>query len=192
MEYLPPGESDPARAGEALALLHSARQQAYGFHKDTYLATILQKNKRVADAADFYFRQRLLPVLESLGFNSGREGKRWEKFFECTRALIGACPHASLLHGDLWSGNLYYAARGPVFIDPAVYCGDALTDIAMTRLFGSFGDRFYEAYHANTRRREGFDELIRIFQVYPLLIHARLFGQSYYRSAAAIRDSFTG
>lgn len=190
MEYLPPGERDAARAGEALARLHNIGQKEYGFHKDTYLATILQKNKPVADAADFYFRQRLLPVLESLGFNAGNEELRWENFFERIRALLSTCPHPSLLHGDLWSGNLNYATRGPVFIDPAVYCGDALIDIAMTRLFGSFGDRFYEAYEANTRHREGAEELIRIFQIYPLLIHARLFAGSYYRSAAAIRDSF--
>lgn len=190
MEYLPPGESDPASAGEALAQLHNIQQETYGFRKDTYLATILQRNNPVTDAADFYFRQRLLPVLESLGFSLGNEGQRWEKFFERTRLLVSSCPHASLLHGDLWSGNLYYAVRGPVFIDPAVYCGDALTDIAMTRLFGSFGDRFYAAYQVNAGRREAYDELIRIFQIYPLLIHARLFGQGYYRSAAAIRDKF--
>lgn len=190
MEYLPPGESNPARAGEALARLHCIRQEKFGFHTDTYLATILQKNDPITDAADFYFRQRLLPVLDALGFSSGNEGQRWATFFECTRALLGSCPYASLLHGDLWSGNLYDAARGPVFIDPAVYCGDALTDIAMTRLFGGFGDRFYQAYKANTPRREGGDELIRIFQIYPLLVHARLFGGGYYRSATAVRDSF--
>ena len=59
----------------------------------------------------------------------------------------GPEPVASLLHGDLWSGNYNFDCAGqPMLFDPAVYYGDRETDIAMTRLFGGFSAVFYAAY----------------------------------------------
>ncbi len=185
MEYLTPGEAKPAIAGESLAQLHSLAAPEYGYNQSTYLATLLQNNRPGANAADFYFRQRLEPL------TAGRESGLWQNFFEKTAALLNSCPAPALLHGDLWSGNLYHAARGPVFIDPAVYWGDPLTDIAMTKLFGGFDPEFYEAYFSVRPRREHQEELLWIFQIYPLLVHAHLFSAGgYYTSAAAIRDRF--
>jgi fructosamine-3-kinase len=184
MEYLEPGNTDMVKAGEMLAALHSIPTVRYGFTDDTYLATLLQSNRATDAAADFHFYQRLEPLL------GGSEQAKWEKFFEKTAPLLHSCPHPSLLHGDLWGGNLYHAARGPVFIDPAVYWGDALIDIAMTKLFGGFGRGFYDAYTANSPSRDAADDLISIFQIYPLLVHAKLFGGGYYRNAVAIRDRF--
>jgi fructosamine-3-kinase len=184
MEYLPAGKPNAAAAAEMLARMHSVLAANYGYEQNTYLATLLQNNKPATSAADFYFRQRLEPLLD------GRETEPWQEFFSQIQTILNSCPAPALLHGDLWSGNLYHADRGPVFIDPAVYFGDPLTDIAMTKLFGGFGAAFYQAYQANSIRREYANELIAIFQVYPLLVHARLFGGGYYASAAAIRDRF--
>lgn len=190
MEYLSPGEPSPHAAGEALAHLHAVKQPAFGLSQDTYLATLLQNNRESSDWADFYWRQRLSPVLESLTEYTEREQDLWKRFSARTQALLKSCPFPALLHGDLWAGNLYYSGYGPVFIDPACYAGDPLVDIAMTRLFGGFDPEFYAAYAANSPRREEAEGVIRIYQIYPLLVHAKLFGGAYYRSADAIRDSY--
>ncbi len=84
----------------------------------------------------------------------------------------------SLLHGDLWSGNVLTTPRGPALIDPAIYRHYPETDLAMLTLFGSPGDAFFEAYWngnapADWPRREA------LFQLYPLLNHLLLFGGSY-------------
>jgi fructosamine-3-kinase len=187
MRYLPPGPVNEAAAGAMLAHLHRASATAYGLERDTFLATLLQDNRRSADWADFFFSQRLYPLLADL---AASDLARWDKFTERVRPLLAICGAAALLHGDLWSGNLYYSASGPVFIDPACYFGDALVDIAMTQLFGGFGEKFYSAYFAELGRRGHEADLLRIYRLYPLLVHARLFGGGYYRSACALRDAF--
>ncbi len=187
MRYLAPGRRDERSAGAMLARLHSRHAEKFGLNRDTYLATLLQNNKHNADWADLYFRQRIFPLLRELAVS---DPAQWEKFSERVYPLVAGCGAPALLHGDLWSGNLYYSATGPVFIDPACYFGDPLIDIAMTRLFGGFGDDFYQAYRAVIGKREYEADLLRIYQLYPLLVHARLFGGGYYRSACALRDAF--
>lgn len=58
-------------------------------------------------------------------------------------------PRASLLHGDLWSGNVgQLADNAPAIFDPACYWGDRETDIAMSELLGGFPTSFHTAYQA--------------------------------------------
>ena len=86
----------------------------------------------------------------------------------------------ALLHGDLWSGNYLISESGtPYLIDPAVYYGDGLVDIAMSKLFGGFGHDFYSAYHEVISKPEAYEERIDLYQLYYLLVHLNLFGASY-------------
>ena len=84
----------------------------------------------------------------------------------------------SLVHGDLWSGNVLFTTQGPAIIDPAVYRHYPEVDLAMLTLFGSPGEAFFEAYWngsapADWPRREA------LFQLYPLLNHLLMFGSGY-------------
>ena len=92
-----------------------------------------------------------------------------------------------LLHGDLWSGNAYATVDGaPGIIDPAVYRGDGEVDLAMTELFGGFGQRFYEAYNAVLPISRAYEVFKRdLYQLYYLLVHVNLFGASYERGSLA-------
>jgi fructosamine-3-kinase len=190
MQYCAPGAAQPKLAGEALARMHCEQQPTCGFDRPTYLATLLQDNTPHSSWSDFVFLSRFDPQLRALSVDSENEMKRWKAFYEAARPLLDSCPFFSLLHGDLWAGNLYYGDLGPVFIDPAVYRGDSLIDIAMTKLFGGFSKTFYDAYFANISPRPALQELLKIYEIYPLLVHARLFGGGYYQAAASIRDSF--
>ena len=86
---------------------------------------------------------------------------------------------ACLCHGDLWSGNLMFNKNSqPVFIDPAVYYGDPLTDLAMAKLFGGFSEKFYDAYGDLPS-----DPELHIYQLYHALNHVNIFGLSYMETA---------
>ena len=92
-----------------------------------------------------------------------------------------------LLHGDLWGGNYLIATDGaPYLIDPAVYYGHSMVDIAMSRLFGGFGSEFYDAYHQIIPQPVHHDIQIDLYQLYYLLVHLNLFGSGYYSSVSSI------
>jgi fructosamine-3-kinase len=98
----------------------------------------------------------------------------------------GYWPEASLLHGDLWGGNWASSGGEPVIFDPAVYYGDRESDIAMTKLFGGFSAEFYRAYEEAWPLAAGNEKRILLYQLYHVLNHLNLFGQSYLGRALRI------
>jgi len=101
----------------------------------------------------------------------------------------GYRPVASLLHGDLWSGNYAYTHEGePVIFDPAVYYGDREADIAMTELFGGFGREFYTAYREVYPLDEGYAVRKTLYNLYHILNHLNLFGGGYLTQAQGMVD----
>ncbi len=154
LEYLElKSHGSEALLGEQLAALHRVTADQHGWSRDNYIGSTPQYNTRCADWLTFWRDSRLAPQLEMA--RAVIYGKRLadagERLLENLHLLLADHqPAASLLHGDLWSGNKAYTAEGaPVIFDPASYYGDRETDIAMTGLFGGFGGEFYAAYQAN-------------------------------------------
>jgi len=120
--------------------------------------------------------------LARLGIDAG------ERLAETLPKLLGGrSPQASLLHGDLWSGNAAFLADGlPVLFDPAVYFGDRETDLAMTELFGGFPRSFYAAYAEAWPLDAGYAVRRDLYNLYHVLNHANLFGGGYAAQAEAL------
>lgn len=182
-------DGDWAAAGAALAALHGATRDTYGWHRDNTIGATPQFNAPAKDWATFYRERRLRPQ-----FRCARErGLRALAALEeaacraCDALLAGEAPPASLLHGDLWRGNLGFDAAGRVVVfDPATYCGDAETDLAMARLFGGFSASFFAAYDAARPPRPGRGERLKLYQLYHVLNHANLFGGGYVTQARSL------
>jgi fructosamine-3-kinase len=105
--------------------------------------------------------------------------------------LAGPAEPPARLHGDLWSGNVITDGRGqPVLIDPAVYGGHREVDLAMLALFGGLSPRVVAAYEARTPLAAGWKTRTRLWQVYPLLVHAILFRGSYVEAAEAAMRAY--
>ena len=97
----------------------------------------------------------------------------------------------SLLHGDLWSGNVITGNDGKAWlIDPAVYVGHAEADLAMTELFGGFPPAFYDAYKEAAKLQPGYAKRRDLYNLYHLLNHLNMFGRSYYPSVMRIVNSY--
>ena len=116
---------------------------------------------------------------------------QFEKLFvELHNILPDESP--SLVHGDLWSGNFMTGTDGePCLIDPAVYYGHREMDLSMTKLFGGFDDKFYEAYNVEYPLTPGFEERVDIHNLYPLLVHVNLFGGQYVSQVRGILKRFS-
>jgi protein-ribulosamine 3-kinase len=98
-------------------------------------------------------------------------------------------PAPSLLHGDLWGGNVGACDGQPVIFDPAVYYGDREADIAMTELFGGFSARFYRAYEEAWPLDAGYKVRKTLYNLYHILNHFNLFGGGYGSQAERMMDS---
>ena len=193
-----PNDVSWRRLGRELAALHrcEAASARYGWHCDNVIGSLPQPNTPADDWGDFWARLRIRPLARELltrGAISQRQVSVIERAADRAVHLLGPASLSdgpSLLHGDLWSGNVLFAHGGqPVLIDPAVYVGHREVDLAMCRLFGGFPPHFYESYTEAWPLLPGHRRRVAIYQLYPLLVHARLFGGGYVASAVRAAET---
>jgi fructosamine-3-kinase len=200
MELVPRGRPGPsywASLARGMATLHRPTGEPYGWPRVNYIASLPQNNEPDHDWGRFWTELRIKPQLETAQARGLVDPDRapWP-------ALLEALPHivttrssgaASLLHGDLWSGNVFPDERGnPVLVDPAVYRGDGAVDLSMAELFGGFPEEFFAAYRVECGVRS-FDPILQAaYQLYPLLVHVNLFGASYVGSAIRTAERVAG
>ena len=98
---------------------------------------------------------------------------------DLVECLNAHCQHYSLLHGDLWAGNVLYDSKDVWVIDPAVYFGDSEADLAMTEMFGGFSSTFYQAYQSVRPLTSVYETKKIIYNLYHYLNHYNLFGSGY-------------
>jgi fructosamine-3-kinase len=163
-----------ADVGEGLARLHACRGDNYGWPLDYSLGTVQLDNRQRGDWPGFWAEQRLLSTASLLD-RPWRE--RIDVLVRRLPDLLPAAPPPALLHGDLWSGNiLVRRGRLAALIDPACYHGDAEVDLAMLTLFDTPPADFWEAYGPLA---SGWQERRALYQLFPALVHLRLFGAGY-------------
>jgi len=168
--------------GHGLAELHMATFPRFGLDEDNYIAILPQKNTYHKKWATFYAEERLEPMLGKAYYDGLVSKDFYKKFQLIYPKLEELIPNEkpALLHGDLWSGNVIVNAKGdPCLIDPAVYYGHREMDLAFSKLFGGFQGGFYEAYNDIFPLEPDFELRADIHNLYPLLVHLNLFGQSY-------------
>lgn len=194
MEYIPlggRGARSAALAGERLAAMHQTTRTCFGWHRDNTIGSTPQPNQPDPDWIGFWRRQRLAFQLDLAARNGhrGRLAERGALLLERLPALLDHAPKPSLLHGDLWGGNMAVADNGdPVVFDPACYYGDREADIAMTELFGGFGADFQAAYRAVWPLDAGYRTRKVLYNLYHILNHLNLFGGGYRAQAEAMID----
>jgi fructosamine-3-kinase len=192
-----PGAGRPGagwdQLGRDLARLHRHRHDSYGWPEDNYIGPLPQANDATSSWSAFWGERRLRPQL-------GRAARRLggELTASCER-LVGELEErlraaqqegASLLHGDLWHGNVHMTAAGPAVLDPSSYHGHREVDLAMAELFGGFPAAFRTAYEAEWPLLAGAAARVPIYQLYYLLVHVNLFGAGYVASTArAVRSA---
>ncbi|MCP3674591.1 MAG: fructosamine kinase family protein [Gammaproteobacteria bacterium] len=193
MEYIAlNGKADMQMLGHQLALLHKQESSnlEFGWKRNNTIGATIQKNNSAKNWHSFWNKQRLGYQLR-LAKQNGASKNLLEKG-ERIQAKLNLFfndydPKPSLLHGDLWSGNIGFSDSGhPVIFDPAIYYGDRETDLAMTELFGGFSEDFYQSYEDVYPLDDGYNIRKKIYNLYHILNHYNLFGGSYEDQAERI------
>ncbi len=190
IESQPPTRRQMEMLGKGLALLHQVPQTGFGFGEDNFIGLAPQPNGWSEDWGEFFVAKRLGFQVSLVG-DAGIQAEFQSTLDQTQSKLIdflnAHCRHPSLLHGDLWAGNVLFDATNVWLIDPAVYHGDREADIAMTEMFGGFSPPFYEAYDAHYPRTAAYPFKKIIYNLYHYLNHYNLFGAGY---LAACRRGF--
>ncbi len=196
MEYLddrPRADNYWLAFGQRLAEIHIHQQAWHGLPFDNYIGPLPQPNEPLDDGVAFYVERRLRPLAGLAYYHEVMPKvlyRRLESFYE---RLPGLLPNerSALLHGDLCAGNVLTAPDGQVaLVDPAPYYGYREAELAYARLLGGFPGEFYAAYEATFPLEPGFEQRVGLYNLYPLLIHVNLFGESYLSAVEAILDRF--
>ncbi len=177
-------ETAETHAAELLAKLHENTASAFGHAKDTLIGGLDQPNGWEPSWLAFFRDRRLLYMAgeaQRAGRLPARTRDRVERLAGRLGEWIAEPSRPALIHGDAWGGNiLCRAGRVAAFIDPAIYYADPEIELAFGTLFGTFGRAFFRRYGELRPLREGFFEARRdLYNLYPLLVHARLFGGTY-------------
>ncbi|HPQ22206.1 MAG TPA: fructosamine kinase family protein [Saprospiraceae bacterium] len=168
--------------GRDLARLHETRHEKFGLDEDNFIGGLPQCNEWKEKWVDFFLENRIEPLVKMARDEGLISSDVCHKFEKCSIRLIDIMPleNPSLVHGDLWSGNIMCNNSSEnVFIDPAVYYGHREMDIAMTVLFGGFSPIFYDSYQEYFPMMSGWQDRLRYYNLYPLLVHLNLFGMEY-------------
>lgn len=191
LELIDSGRLDVAgevALGRGLAALHAAGAATFGASHPTRFGALVVANDPGDDWAAFYAQRRLEPLARAArdrGALDTRGVQAVARVCERVEALAGPPEPPARLHGDLWSGNVMADAGGhPYLVDPAAYGGHREVDLAMLRLFGGPSARCFDAYAEAHPLADGHEERVGLWQLFPLLVHAVLFGGSYGASAA--------
>jgi len=168
-----PGATGWATLGRALARLHATAGTAYGWTEDYAFGPATLPNAPCDTWPTFWAERRLMAWPEALPADVAA---RVERLAVRLDDLLPRHPHRALLHGDLWTGNVLFTAEGAALIDPACYHGHAEVDLAMLWLFGRPGPSFGDAYGPLD---PGCGERRPLYQLWPALVHLRLFGGGY-------------
>jgi fructosamine-3-kinase len=171
-------------AADLVASLHQISENDFGFSCDTVIGGLNQTNPKCESWLDFFAQYRIIDMARQ-GLDAGRLPtslmRRLEKFSGHLDKWLKEPEQPSLIHGDMWGGNvLANDGRISGFIDPAIYFADPEIELAFTTLFSTFGDAFFSRYREHRKIQPGFFEERRdLYNLYPLLVHVRLFGGQY-------------
>ncbi|MBX7185529.1 MAG: fructosamine kinase family protein [Vicinamibacteria bacterium] len=192
IEYLEPAGRgtlpDDEKLGRGLAAIHRVSAEKFGFDSPTYCGLTPQDNRWRESWVDFYREQRLQPLIDTLARSRALPAADQHLFARLMTRLPDLFPPAppSLIHGDLWSGNVLFRAKGPALVDPACAYAAREMEFGITTLFGGLSPRAFRAYEEAWPLPEGWRDRNPLYQLYHLLNHAVLFGGHYAEDARAI------
>ena len=194
MEYIEESRQtkcdDEIAAAKLLSDLHTVTNESrmYGYYYDTTIGPFPQNNEQTQYNWTLFLGQmRILPMAK-ICYDTGHISKNiMDRLENLCRDMYKRIDMStitpSLLHGDLWSGNILFNRHGATLIDPAISFGDKEMELAFIMMFDTFGETFFDNYtEIHPLSDDFYDVKVPLYQIYPTLVHVALYGSSYLKS----------
>jgi fructosamine-3-kinase len=186
--------------GKELAAMHRAEtvhytgSGCYGFSEDNYIGISPQINSPCESWIEFFRSRRLeVQIRKAETFFDRMQLRKFQFLLEHLDDYLYEPDSPSLLHGDLWAGNVMAGDDGHLWmIDPAVYVGCREADLAMTELFGGYPEQFYRSYEEELPLVPGYRDRRDLYNLYHMLNHLNLFGGGYLSEVLWIVNRYVG
>lgn len=192
LEKSPEANDFYIKLGKGFAELHLNTADTFGWESNNYIGSLPQSNKKYLRWGEFFMNERLEPLLNWCYNNNYLDSSFVNAINNLYKNLDSIFPHEkpALLHGDFWTGNRMSTSKGAAIFDPSTYYGHREMDIAMANLFGRLPEEFYKAYDEVYPLEKDFKYRMDVCNLYPLLVHARLFGKSYMTEIKNVLERF--
>lgn len=181
------GPANQVLLAEQLAAMHRVTAEKFGWGINNTIGATFQPNDWMTDWVEFWREQRLgfqLQLAAKNGYGGELQTLGEKLLIEMPKLFYGRKVLPSMLHGDLWGGNVAGLKDGtPVIFDPAFYYGDREADLAMTYVFGGFSADFYTSYQNAFPLDDGFAVRKTFYNIYHIINHLNLFGGGYHQQS---------
>ncbi len=188
IEPAAPAVETAERFGRELAEMHGFDPpDRFGAPWPGYIGRLPLDNTEVSSAWGVWFAEyRLAPYTARL---SGEDARLVERATgRISDGVFGGAEPPARIHGDLWPGNVVWAADRTWLVDPAAHGGHRETDLAFLALFGGAPhlERILAAYREAAPLADGWRERVAAHQLHLLLVHVDLFGDAYRNEVVAL------
>lgn len=171
------GPADWEHLGRTLAQVHGTTSSVFGLDRDNLIGGLQQRNTPQSTWGGFFADTRILDHLHDPSIPGDLADRLRTACDGPLQSLLEAHrPIPSLIHGDLWAGNV---VAGRWLIDPAVAYADREMELAFMTMFGGIPQRMFDAYLDEWPLADGWEVRRPALRLHHLLVHVRLFGGVY-------------
>ena len=180
--------------GKELAKLHLNSSDYFGLNYDTTIGPLFQPNTQNKNWLEFFINERILYMANMTYKENQINTKLLNKIELFCKKLDNLIPNnitPSLIHGDIWGGNLISNNHKNYLIDPVIYYAHNEMELAFIKMFNTLSNEFFSSYREIIKiDKEFFNYRYKIYQLYPYLVHIRIYGASYIGGVEEIVDRF--
>ena len=169
----------------AIISIHSRKSTFYGFNFDTQIGGLKQINSKTQNWVEFYRDKRLNYIFELINKNEPMDKDINNKIELLLKKIVNFIPDkpvSSLLHGDLWEGNILFKNQRFVgFIDPGSFYGHNELEVSYLRWFNPrfIDENFLNKYNDHISIDKYYLKYEPIYQLYYSLLNVYLWDNSY-------------